>query len=87
MALMSSIFVGLQTGQQYSNLLRARLLYSCIIVVLVRSLNTLSTHAAVLRAELIILPIWGDQELSAETKTPRSLTVSLGLMKLSFAVE
>ena len=35
----------------------------------------------------IILPIWGDQELSAETKTPRSLTVSLGLMKLSFAVE
>ena len=44
----SSIFVGLQIGQQYSNLLRTRLLYNCIIAVLLRSLNILSTHAVVL---------------------------------------
>ena len=87
MALMSAMLLGFQSGQQYSSLLLTRLLYSCIMVVLLRSLNTLRTQAAVDLAEFTICPMWGDHEQLAEIRTPRSLTVSLGLMKMSLAVE
>ena len=59
---MSEIFGESQRGQQYSSLLRTRVLYRISIVSFDRVLNARRTHALILLASEVILPICLFQE-------------------------
>ena len=73
--MMSSILEGSHKGQQYSTLLRIRLLYRSSMVFAERSENTLSHHADIFRALSVMMFIWGDQDKSGTMFIPRSLTM------------
>ena len=83
---MSSCFVGLHRAEQYSSLLRIRLLYRHIRVVSDLSLKTDSTQAINFREFSAMVLMFGDQLICGVTKTPRSLTDSHGWIVVPLGV-
>jgi hypothetical protein len=72
--------LGFQTGQQYSSLLLTIVLYNVSMIKGERSLNTLRTHDAMVLALCTVCSMWDDHERSLDKRTPRSLTVFVGVI-------
>ena len=84
---MSVTFLGFHKGQQYSSRLRTRDLYKVSIVVGSLVLNTLNTHDATDRALQVIALMWGVQERSDDTVTPRSRSILVGCIESPLETE